>query len=79
MATETVPNIVRGHVPYDDAHACNHLLTEALTLVHAVGATIGDEGDKCTDCEITSVNSRVHQLLFMAREKLTEAVNKLAI
>ncbi len=31
MATETVPNIVRGRVPYDDAHECSAMLFDVLS------------------------------------------------
>ena len=33
MAEVNVPNIVRGVVPYDDAHACSDLLFGVLALL----------------------------------------------
>lgn len=79
MATETVPNIVRGTVPYDDAHACGSLLFDVLTLIHAVDDTIGEDDSTRDFHGLTSPNSRAHCLLSQAMQRTTEAIQKLAI
>lgn len=78
MATENVPNIVGGSVPYDDAHACNGLLFDVLTLLHAVADTVPEDGPR--DFRgLTSPNSRAHCLLIQAMNQTAEAIKKLGI
>jgi len=77
MAEANVPNIVRGSVPYEDAHACSGLLFDVLTLLHAVGDTIQEDGPHLDFHGLTSPNSRAQNLLNQAMQRTTDAIKAL--
>ena len=80
MATETVPNIVPGHVPYEDASACTDVLFVVLTLLYAADSLAEENDGAQLDFEkLTSPNSRLTSLLIQAKRKTAEAVNLLNV
>lgn len=80
MATETVPNIVRGHVPYDDAHECSDMLFDVLSLLYAADGLIEvDDAGKIDNEELTSPNSRLNNLMCQARRKTAQAIKLLNV
>lgn len=80
MAKETVPNIARGHVPYEDACACSDVLLEVLTLLYAADSVVDTQEEGELDLEnLTSPQSRLVNLLIQAKRKTAEAVNLLNV
>ena len=80
MATETVPNIARGHIPYEEAHECNDILFDVLTLLYAADGMIqADDAGKLDHEKLTSPNSRLNNLMCQARAKTAQAIKLLNI
>ncbi len=77
MAEATVPNISKGHVPYDDAHKSGDMMFDVLTLIHAaVDLNEGDESLVDID-GLLDKQGRMTRLLIQAREKVAAAINQL--
>ena len=80
MANETVPNIARGYIPYEEAHECNDILFDVLTLLYAAdGLTQTDDAGKIDHEKLTSPNSRLINLMCQARDKTAQAIRLLNI
>ncbi len=77
MATETVPNICKGTVPYDDASESSALMFDTLTLLHSL-LDMAEDGGKALDREgLTSKESRMVNLLIQASDKTAAAIRAL--
>lgn len=77
MATETVPNICKGTVPYDDASKSGALMFDTLTLLHSL-LDMADDECKALDREgLTSKESRMVNLLIQASDKTAAAIRAL--
>jgi len=79
MATETVPNIVRGHVPYEEAHECNDILFDVLTLLYAAVQVQDNCAALVDKTGLTDGDTLLTNLIIQARKKTEQAIQKLAI
>ena len=80
MATETLPNIATGTVPYDDAQEANDLMFDVLTLLHAALAVTENHVTSVL-CRhgLTAPSSRLDNLLLQAQDKCAAAIEKLNV
>lgn len=79
MAIKTVPNIVRGHVPYEHAHEANHLIFNVLSLIHAA-TELNENGRSFKDPhELTCNQGMITCLLIQARDQASEAIKQLNV
>jgi len=77
MATDTVPNICKGTVPYDDASESSALMFDTLTLLHSL-LDMAEDGCKALDREgLTCKESRMVNLLMQASDKAAAAIRVL--
>ena len=79
MATETVPNIVRGHVPYDDAHECSDMLFDVLSLLYAALQMQENCAAFVDKTGLTDGDTLLANIIIQARKKTEQVIQKLDI
>ena len=79
MATETVPNIVRGNVPYDDAHECSDMLFDVLSLLYAAVQVQDNCAELVDKTGLIDGDTLLTNLLIQARKKTEQVIQKLDV
>ena len=79
MAIETVPNIVRGHVPYDDAHECSDMLFDVLSLLYAALQMQENCAAFVDKTGLTDGDTLLANIIIQARKKTEQVIQKLDV
>lgn len=79
MATANVSETFGKTIPYDNAHECNGLLFDVLTLIHAALDVDDGRSTKMDREGLTDKRSRMDNLLLQAADKAAAAINKLGV